>query len=672
MMCKSLDFLQSTVVTCAPPFVCTYMYAYHAVYTHTTQYHTYCMHDVFVDLVGSTFSVSQQNTGITEATPLAYNPDAPSGHFQRHLEKKLGVFFGKGAFYKLNMPANRRSQFSQVVHPLTVHVPHEQLTADLAENIGTTLIKLREAIDNNDFPPSYYTHPIVTSAAAGELVLPIALYVDGVPYSHTDGVVGFWIVDVLTSKRYLFAVLRKSILCRCGCRGWCSFHALFVFCNWTLTACATGVMPVDRHDYAAWGPMDSDRANASGELLAIKCAMLWVKGDWAEFCTTFGLPTWQDGLRPCFECSTTLEGLDTIEGAGPIDWPHRLNVEGDFEAACTACEVPVICDLGLRDTLLELLAPDNTPAGARGMAMLEDLPSVGLRKSDRLEPSITCSGILELSAMTQFPVPIMFWRRSAETLMRHRNPLINIALGVTICRTFTVDSLHCLYLGPMMLWCRYVLWQLLLSRLWGQGNNLSEVVAISAAVLKNKLLAWYKVYRRANPTRNLTELSDMTVKMLGTAAEHKLKTKGAETFGLLLFLVDTLREQHGRINLGQEMLEAGQCLVDLVGVWDACDMHMPAASIQQCFDLTLRHLSLTESVEELLIPKRHLLLHLLKRMGHHGNPRFYATWFDESLNKLLKRSCKHVSQATFESSVLTTMSAVLKGAAVNELKRKRE
>ena len=200
-----------------------------------------------------------------------------------------------------------------------------------------------------------------------------------------------------------------------------------------------------------------------------------------------------------------------------------------------------------------------------------------------------------------------------------------------------------------------------------------DVVAISATVLKHKLTNWYKAFRKDHPHRNLTELNDITVKMLGTAAQPKLKTKGAETYGLMLFLVDTLRANFGRLELGRELLEAGQCLIDLIAAFDGHGMQMPASSIQRCFDLALRHFSLTESIEELIVPKRHMLLHLIRDIPHHGNPRFCATWFDESLNKTLKRSCKNVSQATFDASVLGTMRATLKPTKYrNKLKRQRE
>ena len=45
--------------------------------------------------------------------------------------------------------------------------------------------------------------------------------------------------------------------------------------------------------------------------------------------------------------------------------------------------------------------------------------------------------------IVEFPCQILFWRRSAETLVRHRSPLFNEArTGVDPYRTMALDSLH--------------------------------------------------------------------------------------------------------------------------------------------------------------------------------------------------------------------------------------
>ena len=59
-------------------------------------------------------------------------------------------------------------------------------------------------------------------------------------------------------------------------------------------------------------------------------------------------------------------------------------------------------------------------------------------------------------------------------------------------------------------------------------------------------------------------------------------------------------------------------------------------------------------------PKHHLLFHLVHGSSFHGNPRAYANWEDESLNRLLKATCRDVSQMSFDASVLARVRELLR------------
>ena len=62
--------------------------------------------------------------------------------------------------------------------------------------------------------------------------------------------------------------------------------------------------------------------------------------------------------------------------------------------------------------------------------------------------------------------------------------------------------------------------------------------------------------------------------------------------------------------------------------------------------------SLTEADARQLIPKRHLMFHLLTEIPKFWNPRLYAVWVDEALNRELKAACRQLSQVTFEAAIL--------------------
>ena len=90
-------------------------------------------------------------------------------------------------------------------------------------------------------------------------------------------------------------------------------------------------------------------------------------------------------------------------------------------------------------------------------------------------------------------------------------------------------------------------------------------------------------------------------------------------------------------------------------------MRMDLCQRQAAWDRFIMFSFLVRGRDELHTqPKKHSTVHLLKDAAWFGNPRLYANWIDESLNKILKMSCRTCSQATLESSVLTRMSTTLR------------
>ena len=151
---------------------------------------------------------------------------------------------------------------------------------------------------------------------------------------------------------------------------------------------------------------------------------------------------------------------------------------------------------------------------------------------------------------------------------------------------------------------------------------------------------------------------------------HKLGTKAAETFGVLTFLVHVAHDrQHMLPDACKQLKEAGESMLSMLRVFDNGRNTLSDAEQDMAWQHYTRFLSLT-SGHELPLPKRHVGLHLLKEIQWFGNPVLYMTWLDESLNKDLKGSCRMVSQATFEKTVLTNFNELLK-SRIHPNKRKR-
>eukprot|EP00974_Lingulodinium_polyedra_P005065 475712-Lingulodinium_polyedra.AAC.1 len=178
--------------------------------------------------------------GIAEAAKLGYRPGAQSGKYNAHLKRVWKTDTPDGSLYTMSVPGHAKQDLSRTLHDIPVFPPHELVAQELAED-GAAL-RVAEYIDVG-MPPAYHEHPVVLGQGTGaghDPVCPLALYLDFLPYSLTDSVLGWWIHILPTDKRLLFALCRKRMVCKCGCRGWCTFHAFFSMLRWSLEALARG------------------------------------------------------------------------------------------------------------------------------------------------------------------------------------------------------------------------------------------------------------------------------------------------------------------------------------------------------------------------------------------------------------------------------------------------
>jgi hypothetical protein len=200
--------------------------------------------------------------------------------------------------------------------------------------------------------------------------------------------------------------------------------------------------------------------------------------------------------------------------------------------------------------------------------LAEDIAELELKANDRLEPTETLPDIGLLEDL-EVPAIVLFWRSSDESIARHRNPLLIAATGIIPYHNLTVDVLHALHLGVMNKWCRVAIWFVLDSGVYSAPGAAEEILHRAVLLFRHELMTWYSARQREKPGEVLTRLSDFTVKMIGTRSHPKCKTKGAETFGLSLFLLHLFQQHAARLgHEGHRLARAGQCLVDLVNLWN--------------------------------------------------------------------------------------------------------
>ena len=143
--------------------------------------------------------------------------------------------------------------------------------------------------------------------------------------------------------------------------------------------------------------------------MAYKVACCFIKGDWAEFAHTLGLPNWRDGYRPCFSCCGYGSDLFVAAGNSRKRLRWAINTAAAWEAACQRCGIHVrIVSVATRNLIWNLLQYDRRPDKAHGLALTADLPELGLRIGDRLEAS---SSLLDVGCFSEAAVPIDidFW-----------------------------------------------------------------------------------------------------------------------------------------------------------------------------------------------------------------------------------------------------------------------
>jgi len=547
---------------------------------------------------------------------FACPPTLPSGHYQRKLDGYLRIGPDDPEFYLLPVPGHDKAVADRTVHRLECVPPHEALARELAQDPGL-LRRIPSAPAEGEWAENYRQHPVVL-AAAGQPVLPLALYVDGVPFTVHDSFLGFWIYNLITERRHLVAVLRKSQMCQCGCREWCSLFPVLCWLRWSLEILAAGRHPNARHDGSPWQPEDGSRQALAGSPL-VRGALVLLKGDWAEFCLTLGFPTWGSAEHPCLFCRCSQESLYSLTNFAPGNFPHAPKTDLDCDLAAQAAEVRVILDPALHAEILAVLFWDKRKQGSHGRALRRAVPQAQLLKGDRLEPSADLPDVALFDTLSVFPTTVVFWRPQAESLVKHRNPLFDRAIGVGLA-TFGIDSLHTLHLGIYQKLVARVWWLLLLQDAWGVAAqaggraNQEELVANGALRLRRALFEWYVEWDAAHPGAPANRLTDLTLKTLGERDALCVRTKAAETRPLLHFCAHLCRRHRAVVD--REAPALRPAVVELTRFSEmvrSLPRVLRPLHTQLLHDCLKRYARLSLDAGVPPVPKLHLALHLVQR-----------------------------------------------------------
>ena len=267
-------------------------------------------------------------------------------------------------------------------------IPLHEALASLCLTKVTYRFLLLEHLSDKTLPECYFKNKVFVEHGHEGLVAPYALFLDAVPYSHDDSVMGIWAVCVITEERLLLAIIRSRSLCKCGCRGWCTMWEVHSWLAWSVQALSEGVYPSRRHDHLEFdSDDDAARAALSGTDIGMRFCLLYIKGDWSEFSKTFALPNWQDSLRPCIDCNTAPADMPRPEGSTIDALVWQDNSEASYFEACDRAEIVVTITREHHDAIRGLLQADKRKQGNHGLCFRADYAPLRLESGDRLEPS---------------------------------------------------------------------------------------------------------------------------------------------------------------------------------------------------------------------------------------------------------------------------------------------
>jgi hypothetical protein len=541
---------------------------------------------------------------------LSLRPDAQSGKFSRKFDSAVGTKPELGNMYSLGLALRPRHDATRVWSEIPILCLLEELVAEI-ESDPEVLQAFGRAKEADELPPLYYEHLAVRTAGPDDVVLPISLYVDAVAHHRLDSTLGFWGYVTTGGRRHLLTVVRRSELCSCGCRGWCTLFPIWLSTSWQLSSLVEGRYPTVRHDGLPFREQEQHRQARAGQLLPFKAMCLFLKSDLVEYSHTLGLAAHNDTIAPCPFCFAGLSELgQDCPGLSPMGtgWPVRTTQ--DYRQACEACEVTIAVNAADVAAITPHLHYNKDSTGPRGRALLsDDFAHLGLSRKDRLEPSW---GLADVSTFEFRRPPFLasFWRRSRETIARHRNPVFSPATGVGL-KNIGLDWLHILSLGVFQCFCLVLVWDAITANIYNVAGTFQNVFEITVGRMKNELWQWYS--DEAALGRNHTRCQQLLPAMFGRNTARKFALHGSETNGFLHFCAKWL-DRCGKLDARLPHYRAGiASLITIYSLIKRYPRKLPAEAQMEFVEAVALHLRACSTLDVQVVSRHHFLVEMAGR-----------------------------------------------------------
>ena len=402
--------------------------------------------------------------------------------------------------------------------------------------------------------------------------------------------------------------------------------------------------------------------------LGFRAIPLFLKGDWSEYVHTLALKGW-NSTAPCPMCFVDPSMLYDTEEISDAGCPFPLRAGITYDAACRACELPRVFSSHQLHTLRENLCFERGKKGIMGLGVQCDIDAFNLARRDRLEPTSRMPDHCEIDDM-EGPVELLFWRRSSETNVRRRCPIMCSELHLSP-QNLGIDWLHSVALGVCGFWIAEILWDCVDANVYGLQLLRADKVELTFARISEEFGAWVKVELAAD--RPHTKPQRFEPKMFGKSSSRKCGLHGAESISFVAFL-SVYVERHGAslANRWAPHADASKALLAIIDVIRSHPRQVPQGERARFCTAVAMLLDAFRTLGVAGRPKEHLLIDMGGRLRTHGSPALVACWEDESRNFALKRICMGAHRNVWHARVLMTwLARSMHPPATAQTKRRR-
>ena len=164
----------------------------------------------------------------------------------------------------------------------------------------------------------------------------------------------------------------------------------------------------------------------------------------------------------------------------------------------------------------------------------------------------------------------------------------------------------------------------------------------------------------------MSKLNNLTSKMLGSKTKPLLKAKAVETKWLMFFTVSMMHRHPMESDPEYlPLLKAGEALIEYTRIMEDSGRNFDSETAVRFRGHCLSHLKYAREGGVPFTPKHHLFLHLTWRSSKHGNPKYYSTFLDESLNGKIAAICRSAHRSRLQERVFLKYAWGFSGGALS-------